>query len=449
VKGASLLGDVPWNTLAPAGRAVAAETLPADQAPESGPAKPRRRLFRLAALCLSSGCALLFADWVVLAGAGFPSEPEPQATHPANYVEQRRNIEFAYEFRTNSQGLRSAELPLEKPPGERRLLVLGDSFTEGYGVAAEATFCSLLDSRYSGVGLRVINGGLAGAGPLQYARFLERVGLRYDPDAVLVCLYANDVANTPDLGNPADIAKPRPPVRTGLRWLLHGALPRTYTLARRLRPNSTPEKTLGFVELVSERARSRSIPEAQIERWVASLGPYSELIAATERDELNGSILSTGLLYPDYWADSIDVETPRAQRKLAGMLELLEGMRRLASARGVPFAVAYLPSPHQSDASRPGHATFRATGVTLHERWTRGEQEIQRRLRAWASAEGIPLLDLTESFRALSREAPKDEVFFPFDGHWTPRGHRYAEGFLHEWLVSGSGLREPLGLPGE
>ena len=422
-----------------------ASALPAGPPP---PRRSRRRLFRLATFGLTFGCALLFVDWVLLSAAGFPTEPEPQTAHPKSFREARHNVEFDYVFETNSQGLRSPELPLEKPLGERRLLVLGDSFTEGWGVETEATFCARLDQRLSRSQTRVINGGLAGTSPIQYSRLLSKLGIRYEPDLVLVCLYANDVANTPDVGNHSDIAWTQPPPRTGLRLLLHGLLPRTYVLASQLRPEE-PKRRAGpnFVGLVSERARSNGVAPEAIRRWAAAVAKRPELVAAIERGEFNGAILSTGLLYPDYWADSIDVESERAKRKFASMLKTLGEIQETATSSGAKFALAYLPSPFQYDPAAPTRQTYLETGTVLSPHWTSGEQEIQRRLRAWAGSREIPLLDLTEPFRGA--RATEGGLDYPLDGHWTALGHRYAEKFIYEWLAGEPSLALSLGIEEE
>ena len=54
--------------------------------------------------------------------------------HPPNFSQWRHNQEFSYHFQTNDAGLREAPLLRSKPPGETRIFVVGDSFTEGVGV---------------------------------------------------------------------------------------------------------------------------------------------------------------------------------------------------------------------------------------------------------------------------------------------------------------------------
>src|SRR5262249_44314753 len=52
-----------------------------------------------------------------------------------NSVFWHTSIDGSWEFRTNAQGFRDDEnYEYEKPPGRRRILVLGDSHSEGYEV---------------------------------------------------------------------------------------------------------------------------------------------------------------------------------------------------------------------------------------------------------------------------------------------------------------------------
>ena len=133
--------------------------------------------WREISLCLVSLVLSLFAGDQVMGLLGYPSAREIQVAHPANFYERRDNLEFEHDFRTNSQGLRYYDIPLEKPEEETRVLVLGDSFVEGLGVEARETFHAHLESFFSqqvqGT-VRFINAGLAGQGPIEYWRLYCR-----------------------------------------------------------------------------------------------------------------------------------------------------------------------------------------------------------------------------------------------------------------------------------
>lgn len=92
---------------------------------------------------------------------------------------------------SNSLGLRERELPLQKEDGETRILCIGDSWTFGFGVRVEEAFPRKLEEvlrqRLPGRKITVVNAGMNGA---QYSHgylMLREIGLKYQPDIVLVC----------------------------------------------------------------------------------------------------------------------------------------------------------------------------------------------------------------------------------------------------------------------
>jgi hypothetical protein len=108
---------------------------------------------------------LLFAVDQLLGVLGFPSDIFSRSAHRENVRKMLKTIEFEYEFSTNDMGLRYPRISLEKPAGEVRILLLGDSFTEGVGVEADDTFGANLEKQYSaraGNKVRFVNAGLGG-----------------------------------------------------------------------------------------------------------------------------------------------------------------------------------------------------------------------------------------------------------------------------------------------
>ncbi|MCZ6593923.1 MAG: GDSL-type esterase/lipase family protein [Bacteroidetes bacterium] len=92
--------------------------------------------------------------------------------------------------RINSKGLRDDEFPEKKPTGEYRILFLGDSQLFGDGVEAKDTFVSILESSLSS--MQAINAGVIGYGTDQQLLYLQREGLNYEPDLVIVALNVYD-----------------------------------------------------------------------------------------------------------------------------------------------------------------------------------------------------------------------------------------------------------------
>ena len=105
--------------------------------------------------------------------------------------------EFASRVTINALGLRGPERPYAKPDGVRRILVLGDSFTEAAQVAERESTVSRLEAALNARGTdryEVLNAGVGGWGTGQQLVYLREEGYRYQPDLVLVLLYlGNDV----------------------------------------------------------------------------------------------------------------------------------------------------------------------------------------------------------------------------------------------------------------
>lgn len=96
---------------------------------------------------------------------------------------------IVYEY--NSAGFRDLEHSKQKPLGVTRVVMIGDSVTEGAGVEADAIFSSRLQ-HLLGPPYEVINLGMSGLNTPQEVHVLEVEGLGYDPDVVIVNFVLND-----------------------------------------------------------------------------------------------------------------------------------------------------------------------------------------------------------------------------------------------------------------
>jgi lysophospholipase L1-like esterase len=137
----------------------------------------------------------------------FPIDLRDAATY-AHYAdigmrrlpEARVATPYAVESRYNSRIFRGPEFPPRRP-GVRRVVLIGDSFTEGWGVKEEDTAAAALE--------RLLNAGAPGAWDvLNCARansdfpglwFLFRHALTLDPDVVVLLMNLNDPIRSADM----------------------------------------------------------------------------------------------------------------------------------------------------------------------------------------------------------------------------------------------------------
>lgn len=98
----------------------------------------------------------------------------------------------------NAAGYRGPLRPTRRAPNTLRVAVLGDSFTFGWGVAADEAWPALLEARLGskldGMDVEVLNFGVPGYNTWLQLLHWQRVVSRYRPDAVLLGYYSNDAA---------------------------------------------------------------------------------------------------------------------------------------------------------------------------------------------------------------------------------------------------------------
>lgn len=163
----------------------------------------KRLLLKFIALCGALVMAMIIAEALVLVTIGeqvkFPRRVvgapwgirynEPGASY------RHASRDGTWYFKINRQGMRAdRDYSYEKPPGVRRIIVLGDSFGIGYEVDVEQTFAMVLERelRNSNHGVEVLNASVSGFSTSEEAVYLERELVKYDPDAVVISFYEND-----------------------------------------------------------------------------------------------------------------------------------------------------------------------------------------------------------------------------------------------------------------
>ncbi len=93
----------------------------------------------------------------------------------------------------NRFGHRGREYPLQKAPGKYRILILGDSFTEGSHVSEEDLFSARLEK--ANPRFEVLNAGVGGYGTVQEYLYFASEGVRFKPDLLLLMFFENDLSD--------------------------------------------------------------------------------------------------------------------------------------------------------------------------------------------------------------------------------------------------------------
>ena len=261
----------------------------------------------------------------------------------------------------NAKGLRGPEVDYARHPGLARILYLGDSVTIGYRLASHAESYPYLAAerlqRIGGRPIETVNGAVNGYATWQEVRWLEREGIRYGPDLVVLGFVLNDVAAEAEAGGPprGTSRQLRLSAESRLDWAAnHSAL---VALARRaaLSARFGRDVRLGAkreeLETVRMMVESPERPEVQ-KGWEATRGELERLTALCRARRLRLGLVVFPYAFQVAAADGADDPQRRlvdlARSLGVPMLDLLPVLRARAREDGVPPSEYFLDEAHPS-----------------------------------------------------------------------------------------------------
>ncbi|HEX6105007.1 MAG TPA: GDSL-type esterase/lipase family protein [Gemmatimonadales bacterium] len=313
--------------------------------------------------------------------------------------------EFRVESRINNLGFRDRDFRRERT-GRFRVVAIGDSFTYGWGVAAEESWPKILEQRLRarGYDVEVANLGQPGASPSDYAKIAARSVPLLKPDLVIIgLLQGDDLAQT--LLQPISTAE-------RLKRILRSLYPAFIEMARRA-PTDTVElggewqaqaRELVAGYTLGERARFARI-DAEIRRRFTA-------------GRLNPALVDLAVRHPDYFLQPLELGHPEVRHAVAALATELGRIRRVSERVGAETIVVSVPlgaytSRRKLDAyARMG---FRTTDRMLTT------TAMDSAGAAAASRATVPFHQFTRTFRAVAQPGA---LYFELDGHFAPLGSR-------------------------
>ncbi len=123
--------------------------------------------------------------------------PDPLIGH--QHGPNRKAHLMGVDLATNSHGLRDYEYRYERTPDTLRIVMLGDLFTEGWGVATADTSSKRLERLFAqdGTKAEVINAGFGNWNTIQEVEYFLTEGFKYRPDVVVLNFTFNDAEPVP------------------------------------------------------------------------------------------------------------------------------------------------------------------------------------------------------------------------------------------------------------
>lgn len=371
------------------------------------------------ALLSAEGVLRLMAGRLGLEGqkAFYEQNPILGWRHVAGKKGIFRTDEYAIEESFNSKGVRGPEYPYKKDLQEFRILVLGDSFAEGYSVSFENLFSELLKAKLnqnSKKFYQVINLGTAGYSTDQELLLFENEGMKYGPDLTVILFYENDVWFN---------AQPH-------YW--RGRKP--YFLLK--------EGKLSLVHLAASR-ESESVNfqniGGSIKSWIKGFYLYNFSNRALENSPfLYRLALKTNLKkVPEefrVWKKHLDADFREAWNLTEALLLRLKDSTRKAGSRLLVFYVPTQASIYQ-DIWQDTKLKYNISD----EDWSPETTVLQ--LAAICKKNNIPFINPKENF--LQKQKSEDlqkkgnRLYFRRDGHWNDDGHQLVADILYSYVQIG------------
>lgn len=333
----------------------------------------------------------------------------------------------------NSRGFRDIEHARQGADDRSRIVVLGDSFMEGYSVNLQDSFSRVLEDRLSDQGREseVINLGVGGYGTLQELLVWESEGKQYQPALVLLGVYlGNDLSNN--------------------LFELESAFAKSTDLALSSRPflDATSDEnfavsTIDFEGSV-ERYETALIQSEgvwpRLVRRFRVLVPVDAALATASKQFRKGRDRALSIARND-------ASVERRQLALYGVhackpqplyetswrvtRKILEKLRASVAETGARLVLFSVPAQPEvdSESMRKVIRKFRQPDVYCLE-----AAPGYARLASLTDELGIDYIDLLPRFQSTRRESNVD-LFRDSDHHWNPAGHALAATVIAERLV--------------
>jgi lysophospholipase L1-like esterase len=317
------------------------------------------------------------------------------------------SAEFEVNIATNNLGFRGNKTSIKK--NRKRVLVIGDSFTFGWGVANNETWVAKLQEAYPTI--EFLNLGQGGSHQGDHVQTLRRAILELKPDVVIACILQGN-----DLQQLYKIVESR---ENKLRTTINtSSIPSLLCEAsRRLASTLYPNFTTRFGKSAEIKSRwlaeSNSIVENLSEEEMVSFKQLDpELIESFKDGLINPSLVINGLKYPDHYRTVSDTSDITTQKAIQYMHALLLQMAELCTMNQSALMVVAQPCrPYGfSESIEPlKKAGYSVSGCDTLNALLPIEMAI--------SNTKIPLL-------APSLPDDYNRLFYYYDGHWNAEGNR-------------------------
>ena len=301
--------------------------------------------------------------------------------------------EWNVSVKTNSFGLRDQEYTTELNGSKKKILLLGDSFTFGYGVEQEDTYANLLE-KLLGDNYVVINAGYAdGYSPDTEYIYLKEKGLKFNPDVLLLGFFVgndiDDVGSNDLVGD--DKGLPKKIVSNNFYIDENNRLRAKY--------NSSIDHNESILYKI------KLFLNYNLHSYIFLKDKLRPIYSKLTKDE---SILENSI-YGNKYGEDLELLWEKTQNILLEMNSIMKN-------QGKDFIIVLIPKREQFYEEKDDTYNF---------------SNPNQKLINFGRDNGIPIIDLLPYFK----QHPNNfNLYFKKDGHWNSGGHKFAAEKIYEEL---------------
>lgn len=313
------------------------------------------------------------------------------------------DLDTSYRFvhHLNAYGFRDKEWKVAKAAGKKRVAFIGDSFTEGIMTDVEHNLVAAFNKMDTENQYETMNFGIMGIGLTSYARLINDVCLSFDPDAIIINLYANDISNDESL----------------------------------IRSNYQPEQqpfSWRTMDLFSKMVRQENLSLRGSNDLSAFL-PDSSDANFPFKSRLQRSLTHVNAeLHPTYLEGKINpFKINQLKKEEIGLSKVAEMrwffayLSEIKSQYQCDIYLSYIPSRHQvTDYYLPYDKSFCLKLCRDISTLTSPNYNIhQPYLNALSKRHNIPFLDLTKAIK--TKEQNGEHLYWNYDEHMNRKGYAF------------------------
>lgn len=307
---------------------------------------------------------------------------------------------FESKFSTNSYGFRDVDHSLLKDKGTQRIVVIGDSFAWGFGVNNGEIFTDYLEAGLNDT--EVINLGVTGYGLRQETAIFKRLGLKFEPDILLLAFVSNDIYRASK--NTADGSFVEVPQSLAIR--------QDDSLIRKVK--KTLSRNSAFYSLFQDATNQNKF----LVDLLVSLGvkePPGGFL------ELDSNLMPALKIYP--------IQLKKSWREAKQELLKLE---TISKEHGVRFVIALVPSLQSVNSK----SFKQSIAYTEYYKSDFDLDQPYRMLEEFGQKHGIEIINPLAAFRRTA--ATGVDLYLRRDMHFSRDGHKLFAKMIQEYFSNPS-----------